>query len=416
VPDQPQPVTAQLEAPPAGAWLPAFVTEAAADDADVEAGAAWAHTLTRLTEAANRLASDPGAANSTDLAAGFRHLLVLLSVGIDGVLRDPAAGSLQVTPNAIDDARSWGMECPDCLYTGAAMRGGESYRLWGNRGTARYVGLQTMDGIASTANALVDELEVDTDGNFEVVLSPEPHEGNWLAIKGDHPNLVVRHFFYDWDSEIRSSLFLEPLNDAPAAPTHRAQRPITALSRQIAALGDFVLANLGFFIDFGRAAGPNQFLPPFDGTAMGAAAENRPVIGRWELTPQQALLLEVTPPEGVYWSLSIGNPWWETINYGDHQSSLNGHQAHLDDDGVFRAVISAQDPGIANWLDTAGHSNGPMILRCVRTVSAPTPTVTVLPFDDLHSHLPASTLRVSAAERVQVLAFRRRAVDTRFAR
>ena len=51
------------------------------------------------------------------------------------------------------------------------MRGGESYRLFGNRGTARYVGLQTMNGIASTANELVDELEVDPDGNFEVVLS-----------------------------------------------------------------------------------------------------------------------------------------------------------------------------------------------------------------------------------------------------
>ena len=55
---------------------------------------------------------------------------------------------------------TWGMECPDCLYTRATMRGGESYRLYGNRGSARYVGLQTMNGIASTANALVDELEV----------------------------------------------------------------------------------------------------------------------------------------------------------------------------------------------------------------------------------------------------------------
>ena len=38
----------------------------------------------------------------------------------------------------------------------------------------------------------------------------------------------------------------------------------------------------------------------------------------------------------------------------NRQSSLNGHQAVLDPDGVFRAVISARDPGVPNWLDTGG--------------------------------------------------------------
>ena len=53
--------------------------------------------------------------------------------------------------------------------------------------------------------------------------------------------------------------------------------------------------------------------------------------------------------------MALGNYWWETIDYANHQSSLNGFQAVLDDDGVFRAVVSARDPGVANWLDTAGH-------------------------------------------------------------
>ena len=130
-------------------------------------------------------------------------------------------------------------------------------------------------------------------------------------------------------------------------------------------------------------------MPPIDRTAIGAAAENRPVIGRWELEPDEALILEVEPPKGVYWSYSLGNQWWETIHYGRRQSSLNGHQAVVDSDGILRVVISRRDPGVANWLDAAGHSNGAMILRCVRTETAPVPTARVVEFDDVARALPA---------------------------
>jgi hypothetical protein len=55
----------------------------------------------------------------------------------------------------------------------------------------------------------------------------------------------------------------------------------------------------------------------------------------------------------------------------------------VDDDGKVRVVVAHQDPGVANWLDTAGHSEGPIILRCVRTDTAPVPTTRVVPFDRL---------------------------------
>ena len=236
-----------------------------------------------------------------------------------------------------------------------------------------------------------------------------------MRIEGDHPTLTVRHFFYDWNTEVQSSLRIERLGDA----VYRRPPTISSdarVSRQLVALGDFVHDNLQFFLQFGGAAPANGFLPPIDRSAMGAAAENRPVIGRWELGPDEALILEVEPPQGVYWSYSLGNPWWETIHYGRHQSSLNGYQACVDSDGLVRVVLSARDPGIANWLDTAGHSNGAMILRCVRTATAPTPEARVVPFDDVASALPADTKRVTTDERTAVLEGRRRAVHERFAK
>ncbi|HEY3834548.1 MAG TPA: DUF1214 domain-containing protein [Acidimicrobiia bacterium] len=406
------------------AWMPSSLREAArAGDAtadDLESGAAWTYLLGKLQKVSETVRSDAMPHNPADVAAGFKHLLVLLWTGIDEALRRDSGSVLAIRPSNTDAVFKWGMDCPDCIYMGAGLRGGASYRLWGNRGSARYVGLQTMAGMATTANVLLDEIERDADGNFEIILSPEERPGNWMQVADNATALVIRHFFYDWDTEVASSLSIEQI-DGPEAAAGSAARggdndPRTAMARQLVALGDFVEANLDFFLQFARPERPNTFNPPYDGTAMGAAAENRPVMGSWQLADDEALVVEVEPPNGLYWSYSLGNPWWETIDYARHQSSLNGHQTVVDDDGIVRVVIAHRDPGVANWLDTAGHSEGPVILRCVRTDTAPVPTTRVVPFASVVDALPVGTARLSAEERATVLDARRRAVSRRFVR
>jgi hypothetical protein len=401
-------------------WMPHSVSEAGrAGDAtadDLLSGRAWSHLLDGLRQASEVVLADHSRYNAADMAAGFRHLLVLLGIGLDNALREESGSVLAVKPSSVDSIYKWGMDCPDCIYTGAGLRGGETYRLWGNRGTARYVGLQSMAGMASSANVLLDELDLGPNGEVDLILSAEPHEGNWLAIDEKATALVVRHFFYDWDTEVASSLSIERIGAKNEKETRPAEDPRAVVARQLIALGDFVVANLEFFLQFSRPETPNTFLPPLDGTAMGAAAENRPVIGSWELAPDEALVVEVSPPQGLYWSYSLGNPWWETIDYGAHQSSLNGHQATVDDDGVLRTVIAHEDPGVANWLDTAGHSVGPIILRCVRTETAPVPTMRLVKFSELEKAVPAVTHRVTPDERRTIMAARRLAVSNRFSR
>ena len=402
------------------AWLPFSVSEAAtAGDAtarDLDSGAAWGHLLEKLKQTGELVLSDSVPGDPVDRAAGFRHLLVLLGIGIDELLRRGLDRVPAIKPSGMDAAYKWGMECPDCIYVGSALKGGSTYRLWGNRGSARYVGLQVMAGMGSTANALLDEFELDADGNFEIILSAEPHEGNWLPLDDGATMLVIRHFFYDWEHEVPVTMSIEPLSGPTTADEPPPAEPKAAIARQVVALGDFVEDNLNFFLGFSNPEAPNTFLPPLDGTAMGAAAENRPVIGSWKLGPDEALIIEVTPPEGLYWSYSLGNIWWETIDYGNRQSSLNGFQAVVDDDGKVRVVVAHQDPGVANWLDTAGHREGPIILRCVRTESAPVPDTRLVPFDRVAEALPPGTTLVSPGEREAAIDIRRKAVSRRFAR
>ncbi len=400
------------------AWLPHSIVEAALSGdpgRDVEMSAAWAHLLERLTAAERLVAAAPVNKNRVDHAAGMRHLMVLLAVGADIALRVDPDPVLAVDRARMDDIVTWGLECPDCVYMNASLRPGETYRLFGNRGTARYVGLQTMDGIAATTNVLVDDLEVDPDGNFEAILSPDEHQGNWLRLAGDNPTLTVRNFLYDWDTERLAALQIERIGeDFPLG--QRTVDLVVSVSRELYSLGEFVHDNLKFFLDFGAMPPVNGFMPPMDMSSMGAATENRPVIGRFELEPDQALVVEVEPPRGVYWSISLGNPWLETIHYGRHQSSLNGYQAVIDPDGLARFVLSSRDPGVANWLDTAGHSNGAMLLRCVRTETAPVPSTRVVGVDEVPAALPPATTMTTPDERARVIAGRRRAVHERFYR
>ena len=115
------------------------------------------------------------------------------------------------------------------------------------------------------------------------------------------------------------------------------------------ALGDFVEASVAFWLDVeegGRAQGVNVFRPPAARTDMGGAAENVTVWGSWELADDEALVIEVTPARGPLLERSPsattgGRPSTTPTT----SRSLNGHQAVLDDDGVFRAVVAGTRPG-----------------------------------------------------------------------
>ena len=89
------------------------------------------------------------------------------------------------------------------------------------------------------------------------------------------------------------------------------------------------------------------------------------------------------------------------------QSSLNGHQARLDQDGRFRAVISLTDPGVPNWLDPAGYTQGMLMGRWYAADSHSMPTLKRVPLAKVRDHLPAATPWMAPEERSTQLRERR---------
>ncbi len=154
----------------------------------------------------------------------------------------------------------------------------------------------------------------------------------------------------------------------------------------------------------------------FGGTAMGAQKHQAAGTCYYRIAPDETLLLEVEVPRASYWNVGLCNFWLESLDYASHQSSLNGHQAEVDPDGVFRAVVCHGDPGVPNWLDPVGHGEGSLIYRWNLAEETPVPSLRIVPRARLRDELHPATRAVTPEERARVIAGRREGVRRRFAR
>ena len=113
------------------------------------------------------------------------------------------------------------------------------------------------------------------------------------------------------------------------------------------------------------------------------------------------------PSECHYWSIILTNELFETTDWYNNHSSLNGTQATVDDDGQLRVVVSAEDPGVPNWLDIAGYPIGVVQGRWTDCNSKPIPTAQKVPVKNVRDFLPAQTVSVTPQEREQLIRERR---------
>jgi hypothetical protein len=408
-------------APAAPAGWPGGVRAAARSGAAAspseDDGSAWAGLLEDLRRAGELVLGADAPATSLDRAEGFRHLAGLLRIGVAEMLVEWDAERPRF--HWSDGTGKWGLDCADAVYAQAPVRAGAVYRIRGTRGSVHFMGLQLIARMRAVTDVDADELEVASDGRFEIVLGGEPRAGNWIELPEGASSLIVRQFFYDWDNEVPASFEIERI-DAGERRVPEVAAP-AAVARQLNALGRFVHDNTDWWqrVALAKRAQANVF--PDDQGGLGAVASAAQKyqsfgIGYFRLADDEALLVEVKPPKAKYWSLHLGNYWMESLDYANFQTSLNGHQARIDEDGVFRAVVSGRDPEVPNWLDTAGRREGSMIYRWNQADSAPIPAARVVRLAELRSLLPAATPRVGAAERSEAIERRREHFRRRLAR
>lgn len=312
---------------------------------------------------------------------------------------------------------------PDYMYKSAVIEGAGTYRVSGRRGSslfvhigvgAGFIGIDDTPG-PTLLNIDLDELTIAPDGTFSFILAPERpqgYEGDYFALDPRSNTMGVREASYDWLNEIDCTLAIERL-DGPA--TYR-RWPAEEIAHRLERLAGFPERIAKLFLHFVTTLKqhPVNTLIMNDWAGIGGLKGQAYYEGLFEFDEGECLLIETDVPETVrYWQILLADPLFNTIEWEKCQSSLNGHQAAVDGDGRFRAVICNVDPGVPNWLDTAGRTKGVIQGRWYMSSSAPKPTVTRIRLGALRSQLPPETPVIDEAERKRRLLDRFRGAQFR---
>ncbi len=312
----------------------------------------------------------------------------------------------------------------DTIYKSAIIEKGGSYLLRGDRGTVRMIILAQMgpDTLRTGQHSPLlgqtdfDDLTVGEDGSFELVISPERpagYTGNWAALDPQCEKIMVRIVSCDWgaEREPRFGIARLDVDDAKGRPSaddlHAAFDEMPFITRVCALAFPIHVEEL-------RNEGYLNKLKIFDVSQMSGLKGQFYYEGAYELADDEALISEVRVPQSYrYWSIILTNELYETTDWYNNQASLNDVQGVVDPDGVFRTVISSRDPGVHNWLDTSGYPAGAIQGRWFEASEKPMPTIRKVKIDDVLSHLPEATRRVSPQERSEALRDRRLAAQMR---
>jgi hypothetical protein len=313
---------------------------------------------------------------------------------------------------------------PDDIYVFSPIRGDLTYRVSGNRGTCRILSFTTQAVMSGTVDQMpADKAHNDYDDidlglalgeDFEVIFSaerPVGYTGKWAKIDPQAGAMYLRYRMYDWANETDPALSIECLDSVPPKPR---LTPGQILDR-IGEMAKFPKrkTNLYFPMQNGvmERVGWNVFEPI---RMPGALVKQVYWPANFQFDPDEALIIETEiPNRAPYWNIQLNDPYFNALEYVYRLSSTNGAMARLSSDGKFRAVISLDDPGVPNWLDPAGYTEGGIYGRWYDCDSEPVPMIKRVKLTELCDHLPTDTPAVTPDQRAEELRIRVRACQRR---
>ena len=346
---------------------------------------------------------------------------------------------------AFDDPNTrLGVDNPDTRYLSAHIpnvSGENIYRVWGNRGSSVDWILLSNDASNPMGGGatLEDEDMVNLDGNplqlnedYEVYLSTadlydDSYMDNWLEVQtASALNISSRYTMCNYVTERPGDIFVERLGTEGVAITAEEYRVPEIMIEQIAT-GTAVMENQqpfwAGFADLITAAVEINTLPTWRATAGLGIQTQLNSTGWGEVADDEALVVSFamnTPAD--YGGLQLFNAWGSSLPWGHVMANMSwgcdgGANSIPTSDGLTHIVISKQDPGVHNWIDTMGFERIYIAAR-LQSVDpderdnliggAFAPQTQLVKLNELMTVLPDDTATVTPEERAQQIAIRQR--------
>jgi hypothetical protein len=208
-----------------------------------------------------------------------------------------------------------------------------------------------------------DKLVVGEDGSYTITIDSSSGEGQTNHIKSTllAQQLFVRNNLGNWAVQTPDNVTVELLDDATGhkpidetAIFHRAQWNLqeSIIDYGVGALGLKTMIN-----PVNTLSKPNQ------SSTLGTLTTQTSSFGHFNLKAGEAIVATLSVGEADYFVFPATDPWLITVDPGAYQLSLNSEQSVANANGTYTFVVSRTDPGVSNWIDTAGLSEGTIMVR-----------------------------------------------------
>jgi hypothetical protein len=308
----------------------------------------------------------------------------------------------------------WGIDNPDTVYRVIPISGDERYEIRGRVGqhrmTENYFTLWDANmGTVAVLNGRT--MDVDSDGSFTITVDSDPAGGrpNHVQSTPEAHEFYIRDVLLNWDRDDPNDFTIERIGSAPSTPALTLDEQAEATAAMMAHFANFT-GKLSHGIYKMPA---NNFNLAWSADKVGAMRNQVYVMGRFDLSPGEAFVVDVSDGGAEYFTVPLSNIWGTTLELVDRTGSLNKAQSTPNDDGTYTYVISPTDPGTANWIDSDGLNEGVLTLRMAEFGGdGPKEDLgargRVIKLDNLDTEVPMLA-RVSAEDRKAELAARRTA-------
>jgi hypothetical protein len=341
-----------------------------------------------IAEAEELVRTAPFVKHEQDLAEGLDYLAGSIRASLQMAWAYQPDHPFLV--NSTSQHTKMGLDNPDTVYYHANIRPDVTYVVRGQRGTTVDLSFQVLGGDYTPSStpdgstAFDDrELDIGPDGEFEVVFGPEggfdklnhpgalDHPGGkYVVLPESARMLAIREVYGDWAGERRSHLTIHRA-DTLGTPTPAVTTQ--AVEKRYAVAAKMLTARIRTWFAFPEWFYLNE---PVNTLTVprptpGGLASQWSSVGHYDVGDDEAIVITVPRGDAPYLGFQLGTPWYTSLDYVGHQTSLNHAQAQVDPDGMIRIVVAEHDPGVANWVERIGHDRGYLQFRWQRLNSAP---------------------------------------------